>query len=54
MWLVWLLWITYGGATYGVLRTWYVPYLLVPEPARAARYQLMFANTHTTSCFTLS
>ena len=47
MWLVWLLWITYGGATYGVLRTWYVPYLLVPEPARVARYQMTFANTHS-------
>lgn len=47
IWLVWLLWITYGGATYGMLRSWYVPYLLVPEPARATRYQTMFANTHT-------
>ncbi len=47
MWLVWLLWITYGSAMYGLLRAWYVPYLLVPDPARAARYQGMFARTHT-------
>lgn len=46
-WLVWLLWITYGGAVYGMLRTWYVPYLLVAEPDRATRYQTMFSHTHT-------
>jgi hypothetical protein len=45
-WLVWLLWITYGGALYGMLRTWYVPYLLVAEPARVERYQKMFSHTH--------
>jgi hypothetical protein len=45
-WLVWLLWITYGGAMYGMLRTWYVPYLLVAEPARVTRYQKMFLHTH--------
>ena len=47
MWLVWLLWITYGTAIYGMLRAWYVPYLLVEEPDRIARYQTMFAGTHT-------
>jgi hypothetical protein len=45
-WLVWLLWITYGGAMYGMLRTWYVPYLLVAEAARVERYQKMFSHTH--------
>jgi hypothetical protein len=45
-WLVWLLWISYGVGLYGLIRTWYVPYLLVPDPARAARYRAMFANTH--------
>ncbi|HXM07582.1 MAG TPA: serine hydrolase domain-containing protein, partial [Candidatus Acidoferrum sp.] len=45
-WLVWLLWISYGTGLYGLLRTWYVPYLFVPDPVRAARYQLMFGNTH--------
>ena len=47
MWLVWLLWITYGTALYGVIRTWYVPYLLVPDPARAERYKTMFSRTHS-------
>jgi len=46
-WLVWLLWITYGGAIYGMLRTWYVPYLLVAEPARVERYRKMFSDTHS-------
>jgi len=46
-WLVWFLWITYGASLYGLLRAWYAPYLLVPDPARAARYRGMFANTHT-------
>jgi hypothetical protein len=45
-WLVWLLWITYGGAMYGLLRAWYVPYLLVEEPARVTRYKKMFSRTH--------
>lgn len=46
-WLWWWLWIAYGGAIYGVLRAWYAPYLLAPEPARVTRYQEMFAHTHT-------
>jgi hypothetical protein len=46
IWLVWLLWISYGVGLYGLIRTWYVPYLLVPDPVRAARYQTMFGNTH--------
>jgi hypothetical protein len=45
-WLVWLLWISYGGAAYGILRAWYIPYLFVVEPSRIARYQVRFANTH--------
>jgi hypothetical protein len=48
-WLVWLLWITYGGAMYGLLRAWYVPYLLVEEPARVTRYKKMFSHTHACS-----
>jgi hypothetical protein len=47
MWLVWLLWISYGVGLYGLLRTWYVPYLLVPDPVRAARYRTMFGDTHS-------
>lgn len=46
-WLLWFLWITYGTAIYGMLRTWWIPYLLVKDAARAARYQAMFGRTHT-------
>jgi hypothetical protein len=46
-WLEMLLWITYGVLVFGLLRAWWIPYLLVPDPARAARYQIIFANTHT-------
>ncbi len=42
-----LLWITYGLFIFGLLRAWWIPYLLIPDPARAARYQIIFANTHT-------
>ena len=46
-WLEMLLWITYGVLVAGLLRAWWIPYLLVPEPERAARYQALFAGTHT-------
>ncbi len=46
-WLLWFLWITYGSAIYGLLRAWWIPYLLLPDPVRAARYQTMFGRTHT-------
>jgi hypothetical protein len=46
-WLGMLLWITYGIFLFGMLRAWWIPYLLIPDPARAARYQILFANTHT-------
>jgi hypothetical protein len=46
-WLEMLLWITYGLFVFGLLRAWGIPYLVVPDPARAARYQVIFANTHT-------
>jgi hypothetical protein len=45
-WLIWFLWITYGLAVYGMLRAWWLPYLLIPNPVRAARYQAMFGGTH--------
>jgi hypothetical protein len=45
-WLRWDLWITYGAAVYGAARAWWIPYLLVDEPARAHRYQAMFGRTH--------
>lgn len=46
-WLMWLLWISYAAAAYGLLRAWWVPYLLIASPARAARYQARFAGTHS-------
>jgi hypothetical protein len=45
-WLHWLLWVTYIAALCGLLRAWWIPYLIANEPARAARYQLMFGSTH--------
>jgi hypothetical protein len=46
-WLYWWLWITYGLACYGSLKAWWIPYLFRPEPERAARYQVMYAGTHS-------
>jgi hypothetical protein len=45
-WLFWVLWITYGSALYGILRAWYLPYLVYRDPERAARYRERFADTH--------
>jgi hypothetical protein len=45
-WLAWTLWISYGAAAYGMLRTWWIPYLFGNDPERAKRYQLRFAHTH--------
>jgi hypothetical protein len=45
-WLLWWLWTSYGAGLYGMLKTWWVPYLFAPDPARAARYQQRFAHTH--------
>jgi len=45
-WLILVLWMAYGAALYGILRAWYLPYLVYSDPARAARYQKRFANTH--------
>jgi hypothetical protein len=47
MWLGDFLWIIYTAGLYGMLRAWWIPYLLIPDPARAARYQSRFANTLT-------
>jgi hypothetical protein len=46
-WLEMLLWITYGVFVIGMLRAWWVPYLFLPDPERAARYQIIFAGTHS-------
>lgn len=45
--LAWLLWITYGLLLAGILQAWWVPYLLIPDPRRAARYRNLFRGTHT-------
>jgi hypothetical protein len=42
-----LLWITYGVFILGMLRAWWIPYLVRPDPERAARYQIIFAGTHS-------
>lgn len=45
-WLyMWLL-ISYAVMFVGQMRAWWVPYLFRAEPRRAARYQIMFGNTH--------
>jgi hypothetical protein len=46
-WLEMLLWITYGVFIVGMLRAWWIPYLVVPDAERAARYQIIFASTHS-------
>jgi len=45
-WLLIWLWASYGLLFLGELQAWWIPYLLVPQPARAARYEKMFGNTH--------
>ena len=45
-WLWYWLWISYGLLFMGELRAWWLPYLLQPEPERAARYRAMFGRTH--------
>lgn len=45
-WLFWWLWISYGLLFVGELTAWWIPYLFHAEPARAARYQVMFGATH--------
>ncbi len=42
----WLL-ISYGLLFIGQIRAWWIPYILRPEPERAARYQIMFGKTHS-------
>ena len=38
--------ITYGLFLAGMLRAWWVPYLLVPDRLRAERYRVLFRHTH--------
>ena len=44
-WLWSWLWISYGLLFAGELTAWWIPYLIRPDPARAARYRAMFGNT---------
>jgi hypothetical protein len=46
-WLEMLLWITYGILMLGILRAWWIPYLVAPDAERAKRYQVIFAGTHS-------
>jgi hypothetical protein len=46
MWVIYMLWISYGLVVCGILRAWWVPYLFVKDPVLAARYQTRFARTH--------
>ena len=41
------LWISYTVMFLGEFRAWWLPYLFWSEPLRAARYKIMFGNTHT-------
>jgi hypothetical protein len=43
--LFYWLWISYALLFVGELRAWWFPYLFVNEPARATRYEAMFAKT---------
>ncbi len=45
-WLNTYLLVTYAIFLFGLLRAWWLPYLFVPDPARAARYQVIFKGTH--------
>ncbi|HET8923957.1 MAG TPA: hypothetical protein VFN26_13290 [Candidatus Acidoferrum sp.] len=45
-WLLWYLGVSYVLLFIGELEAWWIPYLFRPDPARAARYQAMFGNTH--------
>jgi hypothetical protein len=46
-WLEMLLWITYGLFLFGMLRAWWIPYIFRTDQQRAARYQVIFAGTHS-------
>jgi hypothetical protein len=45
-WLWTWLWVSYGLLFAGELRAWWWPYLVRPDPDRAARYDKMFGGTH--------
>jgi len=45
-WLFWWLWIGYCFLFVGELTAWWIPYFFRGDPARAARYRVMFGATH--------
>ena len=45
-WLGMYLWIMYGLFIVGMLRSWWIPYLFIPDKQRAERYQKIFNKTH--------
>jgi hypothetical protein len=45
-WLSLWLWTSYSVIFLGQIRAWWMPYLFRAEPECAARYQIMFGNTH--------
>lgn len=46
-WLMQWLFISNLILLLGQIRAWWIPYLLRPEPVRAARYRIMFGKTHS-------
>jgi len=46
-WLNYWLWISYTMLFGGEIEAWWIPYLVRPNPKRAARYRRMFGNTHS-------
>lgn len=44
--LLFWLWLAYGLLFIGEIRAWWIPYLILPDPARAARYKKLFGKTH--------
>jgi hypothetical protein len=46
-WLNYWLWISYATLFIGEIQAWWIPYLVTPDPKRAARYQKMFGSTHS-------
>ena len=45
-WLWNWLWISYGLLFAGELSAWWMPYLVRPQPERAARYRVLYGCTH--------
>jgi len=46
-WLYGWLWVSYGALFIGQIQAWWIPYLIRPQPKRAARYQRVFGTTHS-------